>query len=300
MNIIADPPSVYDLEVEETAHMPPTQANPTNAKPKVSRQVTPGRMEHEDTSEVLVERVLKLEVENARLRAHLQLLAGAKATGSLAPAASASPPPLINLKPKPSESFANGSSLASFEEEEVPSETEAETEAETADLLSNWKVEIAPEPRDGCTVIHVEAPDHSQLLAEVSRILNGLGLIITNARINRHDDRAFDEYCVQHIANDGSGLMSPAQDVFAIEQRLRQWSEGRQSVRQLLHRPMRSTHRLVPLHIEARSALPQASCRSGRESPRPPSHPLGGTRTRSDPPRGCASLPLVFGVSEHA
>ena len=55
---------------------------------------------------------------------------------------------------------------------------------------------------------------------------------------------------MQEKADDASGEMRPARDVRAIEQRLRQWSDGRQSVHQLLLRPMRAAHRLVPLHIE--------------------------------------------------
>ena len=60
----------------------------------------------------------------------------------------------------------------------------------------------------------------------------------------------FDEFWVQEAAEGDSGFMQPAHNVRAIEQRLRQWSAGRQSVQQLLHRPVRAASRLVLAHIE--------------------------------------------------
>mmetsp|Transcript_23044 Transcript_23044/g.55500 ORF Transcript_23044/g.55500 Transcript_23044/m.55500 type:complete len:1121 (-) Transcript_23044:149-3511(-) len=239
--IIADPPSVYNLERAEE-------------ESKAARQ--PSRhLEFENTSEPLVERILQLELENSRLRTHLQLLAGANAIGTVNATAATGPvrvskhdSPLINFRDDLTS--CQLSVRSSFDEAAGATEKEAELEAEAADLSSNWKVVIEPEPHEGCTVIQIDAPDTAQLLTDVMRIFNGLGLVIANAHISHRGNQAHDEFWVREMAMDGSGEMCPAHDVHAIEQRLRQWSEGEQSVQQLLSRPLRATHRLVPLHIE--------------------------------------------------
>ena len=185
----------------------------------------------------LVDRVLQLEQENARLREHLQLLAGLQASGiEPAPVASAKsgrPLPLLTEgaedyhAPSPARLSQSGSSKASPDMERRSvraSDREAEAEAEAADLACSWVISIDPEPRDGCTVIQVQAPERESLLTDISRILNGLGLAIRDAVISKQDfsgdgnvEVEVDEFWVQESADDGSGAMQPARDLQAIE-----------------------------------------------------------------------------------
>ena len=185
--IIADPPSVWDLERVEDE--------------KAARQAGPEQVQIENTSEALVERVLQLELENARLREHLQLLAGAKATGAPATepgGAGTQQRRTLTISSVEDEHRNNkGRTVgASNSTLELPNagvtDAEVEMEAEAADLSSSWKVEIEPEPRNHCTVINVQAPERTQLLADISRILNGLGLVIADAHISTDGDDAFD------------------------------------------------------------------------------------------------------------
>ena len=72
--ITADPPSVYDLDKEKVK-----AAEQHQALVQAQHQAESAGPVDPNASEALVERVLQLELENARLREHLQLLAGAQA-----------------------------------------------------------------------------------------------------------------------------------------------------------------------------------------------------------------------------
>ena len=158
--VIAEPPSVFDLTVREQT-FPQAPGSSSVLRNPVTMKLQPV----DCTPEALVERCLQLELENARLREHLQLLAGAQATGQAAPE---SAPPLRGSAltadspgrqddPHPNAADVMGAAVR-----------EAELEAEAADLSSNLRVQIEPEPQDGCTVIRVQAPDRQQLLATTS------------------------------------------------------------------------------------------------------------------------------------
>ena len=271
-NVIAEPPSVFSLDVKSGEK--PIFPLVDRAQDSFREGATMKMPAVDLGPEALVERCLQLELENARLREHLQLLAGAQATGQNAPAAA--PPTGLLASPLqhsskmgaeedgPASPQSERDSIYRDVERHNVSEREAELEAEAADLSSSLRVQIVPEPVEGCTVIRVQAPDRQQLLTDLTRILNGLDLTIRDAHISTEGEEAFDEFWVQELTTDGTNSFGPARDHHAIEMRLRQWSDGRQGVQQLLRRPMRpATHRFAPMRIE----LPWA------HSPLPP-HPV--------------------------